>query len=195
MTSMNSKRNLDRRGLTLTELMITLSIFGIIMAVVMGFVTGARNSYSDTRERAQYQQSMRAVLSMMTRELRSAGCDPSGAAFDALRIADVDLMQCQMDFNGDSDTVDMAPDEMVAYLTMDGSDSLWRVAPSGVQAIMQGITRLEYTYFDETGAQLATVPLNATDRAAVRHVNITIEGETDRGEPVSYTTRVTLRNG
>ena len=59
----------------------------------------------------------------------------------------------------------------------------------------QGITRLEYTYFDETGAQLATVPLNATDRAAVRHVNITIEGETDRGEPVSYTTRVTLRNG
>ena len=80
---MNSKRNLDRRGLTLTELMITLSIFGIIMAVVMGFVTGARNSYTDTRARAQYQQSMRAVLSMMTREIRSAGCDPAGAAFDA----------------------------------------------------------------------------------------------------------------
>lgn len=192
---MNSKRNLDRRGLTLTELMITLSIFGIIMAVVMGFVTGARNSYTDTRERAQYQQSMRAVLSMMTRELRSAGCDPTGAAFDAVRIADADLMQCQMDFNGDSDTVDVGPDETVAYLTLDGSDSLWRVAPSGVQAIMGGVTRLEYTYFDENGAQLATVPLNATDRAAVRHVNITIEGETDRGEPVSYTTRVTLRNG
>ena len=60
---------------------------------------------------------------------------------------------------------------------------------------MTGINRLEYTYFDENGAQLPNVPLNATDRAAVRHINITIEGETDRGEPVSYTTRVSLRNG
>ena len=192
---MNSNRIPDRRGLTLTELMITLSIFGIIMAVVMGFVTGARNSYSDTRERAQYQQSMRAVMSMMSREIRAAGCDPLGASFDALRIADVDLMQCQMDLNGDSDTIDMGPDETVAYLVMDGSQDLWRVAPSGVQPIMEGVTRLEYTYFDENGGQLANVPLNATDRAAVRHINITIEGETDRGEPVSYTTRVSLRNG
>ena len=62
---MKDYRTLDRRGLTLTELMITLSIFGIIMAVVMGFVTGARNSYSDTRERARYQQTMRAVMAVL----------------------------------------------------------------------------------------------------------------------------------
>ena len=42
-TTMKLRKNtkLDRRGLTLTELMITLSIFGIIMAVMMGFLTGA----------------------------------------------------------------------------------------------------------------------------------------------------------
>jgi prepilin-type N-terminal cleavage/methylation domain-containing protein len=195
MNGMKDYRNLDRRGLTLTELMITLSIFGVIMAVVMGFVTGARNSYSDTRERAQYQQTMRAVMSMMTRELRTAGCDPTGASFDAFTIADDDVMQCAMDLNGDSDFTDISPDEQVAYVLQVGTGRLFRVAGGQAFMILEGVNDLEFTYFDENGAQLGNMPLIPTDRSLVRHVNIMIDGTTARGEPVSYTTRVALRNG
>lgn len=192
---MKDYRNLDRRGLTLTELMITLSIFGVIMAVVMGFVTGARNSYADTRERAQYQQTMRAVMSMMTRELRTAGCDPTGASFDTFTIADDDVMQCIMDLNGDGDFGDSNPDELVAYVLQAGTGRLFRVAAGQVFMVLEGVNDLEFTYFDEDGAQLPNMPLIPTDRDLVRHVNIMIDGETARGEPVSYTTRVALRNG
>ena len=191
---MKHNRKLDRRGLTLTELMITLSIFGIIMAVVMGFVTGARNSYSDTRERARYQQSMRSVMSMMVREMRTAGCDPSGAAFERFTFADDDVMQCAMDLNGDGDFLDASPDEQVAYVLQAGTGRLFRIGGGQVFMVLEGVNDLEFTYFDANGAQLANVPLIQTDRALVRHVNITIDGETTRGEPVTYTTRVALRN-
>ena len=39
----------NRHGMTLVELMISLSIFGIVMGVIFGFLTGARNSYEETR--------------------------------------------------------------------------------------------------------------------------------------------------
>jgi len=192
---MKNDLKFDRRGLTLTELMVTLSIFGVIMAVIMGFVVGARNSYSDTRERAQYQQTMRAVMSMMSRELRMAGCDPAGASFESFTIADDDLFQCRMDLNGDADVADVQPDEQVAYLLQAGTGLLFRVANSGVQPILSGVNSLTFSYFDANGTQLPNVPLIATDRAQVRHVTITIDGTTDRGEPVRYTTRVAMRNG
>ena len=54
----------NRHGFTMVELMVSLAIFGVVMGVVFGFLVGARNSYQDTRERVQYQQSMRAVMSL-----------------------------------------------------------------------------------------------------------------------------------
>ena len=104
MNTMKKIQNIsqpDRSGLTLPELMISLAIFGVIMGVLFGFLSGARSSYGDTRERAQYQQSMRAVMSLITREIRSTGCDPSEVGFDYFAVADDDQMTCRMDLNGD----------------------------------------------------------------------------------------------
>lgn len=193
MNMMNSMKQTDRRGLTFTELMLSLAIFGVIMVVIFGFLSGARNSYSDTRERAQYQQSMRAVMSLVTREIRSVGCDPNGAGFDNFGIADDDRISCRMDLNGDSDFTDLGPDENITYTFVGGN--LIRNNGTGNQVILRGVQGLTFTYFDETGNQLMAVPLNATNRALVRYVGINIQGETDKGEPVIYTTRIALRNG
>ena len=190
---MKTFRNFDRQGMTLTELMIALAIFGVIMAVLFGFLTGARNSYSDTRERAQYQQSMRAVMSLVTREIRSAGCDPSEVGFDYFSIADSDQMQCRMDLNGDSDFADIGPDENISYTFAAGN--LVRNNGTGDQVILRGVQNLVFTYFDIDGNQLAVVPLSAANRTLVRFVGISIQGQTSRGEPVTYTTRIALRNG
>ena len=62
MKTMKTIKKIDRQGLTLTELMISLAIFGVIMGVLFGFLAGPRSSYSDTREKAQNQLAMRAVL-------------------------------------------------------------------------------------------------------------------------------------
>lgn len=193
MNTMKNIKHTDRDGLTFTELMIALSIFGVIMIVLFGFLTGARNSYSDTRERAHYQQTMRAVISLVTREIRSTGCDPSEAGFDYFAIADDTQLQCRMDLNGDSDIADMGPDEDITYSFVGGD--LIRNNGSGDEVILRGIQVLTFTYFNEDGNQMLAVPLTAANRALIRYVGINIQGETKRGEPVTYTTRIALRNG
>lgn len=187
-------RNRDRQGMTLIELMISLAIFGIIMGVIFGFLTGARGSYNDTRQRAQYQQSMRAVISLMTREIRSTGCDPSSAGFERIAQADVDVIQCRADYNGDADVIDNSPDEDVTYTYNAGNGELARDSGTGDIIILRGMQNLTFSYFDTNGNPLNNVPLNALDRANVRSVAIAFQGETSEGEPVNYATRIALRN-
>ncbi len=195
MKTMKTIKKIDRQGLTLTELMISLAIFGVIMGVLFGFLTGARSSYSTTREKAQYQQSMRAVMSLVTREVRSAGCNPveAGFAFDKFALADAGQLQVRMDLNGDQDFADVGPDENVSYSFAGGN--LTRDNGNGAQVILRGVQAFTFTYFDAVGNELNAVPLNAANRNLVRFVGINIQGQTDQGDPVIYTTRIALRNG
>jgi len=193
--SRRNKKHLDRRGLTMVELVISMSIFGIVMGVVFSFLVGARNSYEETRERAQYQQSVRAVMSLITREVRSTGCDPSSAGFEPFSVATTAGLQCSMDLNGDGDTTDLAPDETVTYAFNPAAGELMRFDGVVVMTILRGVNNMTFTYFNAAGAVLGAVPLNAMDRALVRYVEVMIDGVTDKGEPVTYTTRIAVRNG
>jgi len=185
----------DRRGLTLVEMMISISIFAVVLGVVMGFMTTSGRSYNATRERVQYQQSMRAVISLLTKEIRSTGCDPNNVGFDRFVVADNSILRCQMDLNGDSDVTDLGPDENVTYSFDAATGELSRDNGSGPIVILRGVLNVTFTYRDGNGAVLGGVPLNAIDRFDVRYVDLTISGQTDSGEPVDYTSRVALRNG
>ena len=185
----------NRRGLTLVELMISLLIFGIVIGVVFSFLVGSRNSYNDTRQRAQYQQSVRAVLSLVTREIRSAGCDPTESGFEIIAAAAAGQLRCQSDLNGDADTGDLGPDESVTYTFNAAAGELSRDNGTGAVVILRGLTAWTFTYYAADGTVLAAMPLSALDRARVREVEVDLAGETAEGEPVSYGTRIALRNG
>ncbi len=186
---------LDRRGMTLVEMMISITIFAVVLGVVMGFLTTSGRSYSATREKVRYQQSMRAVMSLFTKEIRSTGCDPEGVGFDRFVVADLTSLRCQMDLNGDSDVTDLMPDESVTYSYNAGTGELSRDNGTGAVVILNGLTNLTFTYLDADGNVLGALPLNAMDRFEVRYVDLNMSGVTDAGEPVDYTTRVALRNG
>ena len=186
---------LDRRGMTLVEMMISITVFAVVLAVVMGFMTTSGRSYSATRERVQFQQSMRAVVSLLTKEIRSTGCDPNSVGFDRFVVADDNTLRCQMDLNGDSDVTDNSPDESVTYTFNPATGELSRDNGTGAIVILRGLTNLTFTYRDAEGNVLGAVPLNATDRFDVRFVDMDLTGQTDDGEPVNYTARVALRNG
>jgi len=184
----------DRRGTTLVELMVAVAIFAVIMGAVMAFVVQARRSYEDTRERARYQQGVRAVISMMTREIRSTGCDPQNVGFDEFTLARSGALRCRMDLNGDSDVLDNNPDETVSYAYDPAAQELSRNDGVNNMTILRGLTNVQFRYFDENGAELLNLPLNAIDRDLIRSVEIMIAGETESGEPVDLTSRVALRN-
>jgi len=181
--------------MSLVELMVALLIFGIVMGVVFSVMVNSRNSYEATRQKAQLQQSVRAVFSLMTREIRSAGCDPIQLGIEPLPVADATVMQCSSDLNGDADTADLSPDESVVYTFNAGTGELFRDNGSGPVAILRGLQAAAFSYFDDTGNELLNVPLGALDRALVREVGVTVSGQTNDGDTVTYATRISLRNG
>lgn len=189
------RRPLARAGMTVVELLVSLAIFAVISTVVIGFLTGSRRTYEDTSDRAGYQQSLRAVFSLLTREIRSAGCDPAEIGVDRFPLADNGTLRCRMDLDGDGNTLDVSPDEDITYTFDAGDGELRRTTTLGDQTILRGVQEVTFTYFDGDGAQLNLVPLSAADRRDVRFVGITIAGETPQGEPVTYSTRVLVRNG
>jgi prepilin-type N-terminal cleavage/methylation domain-containing protein len=186
---------LDRAGMTIVELLVSLAIFAVILAVVISFLTGSRRTYEDTSDRAGYQQSLRAVFSLLTREIRSAGCDPAESGIDRFPLAAGDALQCRMDLDGDGSTLDVSPDEDITYTFVAGDGELRRTTVSGDQTILRDVQGVTFSYFDGDGNPLAALPLSAADRREVRFVGIAIVGETPRGEPVTYATRVLVRNG
>lgn len=183
-----------RAGMTIVELMVALVIFGIIIGVVFGFLTESRQSYTSTRQKAQYQQGLRAVMSLVTREVRSAGCDPNGINFEAFPMADVSTFRCRMDLNGDTDTADTNPDEDVTYAFNAATGDLTRTVGGVNAVVLRGLTNLQFNYYDRDGNLLAALPLSATDRAEIRSLDLVMVGATDRHEPVTYTTRIAVRN-
>jgi len=194
MDMANDNRRMRRAGMTVVELMVALVIFGVIIGVVFGFLTEARQSYTSTRQKAMYQQGLRAVMSLVTREVRSAGCDPRSAGFERFPVADATQFRCRMDLNADTDVADLNPDEDITYAFNTATGELTRTAGGGAAVILRGLTNVTFNYYDDDGNLLAGVPLNATDRASIRSVDLVMAGETDKNEPVTYTTRIAVRN-
>ena len=187
-------RRPDRAGVTLIEMMIAVTTFAIVMAAVMGFMIEQKSSYNQTRARAQYQQGMRAVISMVSREIRSTGADPTDAGLVGLEVADALSFQCAMDLNGDGDATDQDPDEGILYVYDPVAGELMRDDGAFAIVILRDLTNLQFRYYDANGAELTVVPLNAADRDLVRFIEIDMSGEAHEHESVDYSSRIALRN-
>ena len=72
----------DERGITLTELAVTLAIFGMIVSGVMFTWTKTQQTYFVGSEAAENQQNVRAAIDFIVRELRAVGRDVTVCAFD-----------------------------------------------------------------------------------------------------------------
>ena len=72
----------NARGYTLVELTVTLLIFAVIMAGVVGTWAKAQEAYFVGSEAAEVQQNARAAIDFMVREIRAAGRDTTQCAID-----------------------------------------------------------------------------------------------------------------
>ncbi len=72
----------DQRGITLTELAVTLALFGMIMVGVVATWQKTQEAYFVGSEAAEVQQNVRSAIDFMVRELRATGRDVTVCAFD-----------------------------------------------------------------------------------------------------------------
>lgn len=97
----DSRRGTDRRGFTMIELMVTLTVLAAVMVVLMTVIYAAQKSKTSTSNRVESAQAARIALDMMTRDLRSAGygADQTYLALPQPPIAYIDSLQVLLNAN------------------------------------------------------------------------------------------------
>ena len=171
--------------MTLADLLVTLSLLGLLAAATLGFLEQGQRAWSTGAARAETQQSARVAAIRIVADVRAAGL--GGAAFDAVAVAEPQRMVLQQDL--DADGAIAASGERVTWRLVGAV--LRRDAGGGAQPIVNGVRALHLRYFDAAGAPTTTP-------GDVRSVGVTVTTEPERPMPAAPTatvsTLVRLRN-
>ena len=180
---------LDAARVSLAELLVTLALTGVVLATTYTLLAEGMRTYTVGVARAESQQSARAALSRLAREIRTAGRGGDGD-FPAIVIAEDARITLVSDL--DADGAITARGEQITWQLV--GDVLRRNAGGGAQPVANAVRALTLRYFDGAGRP-------TTDPAAIRVVDITlVTGPDGAGRGLGSTasttlgTRVRLRN-
>lgn len=184
------------RGMTMVELLVTMTILGVVMLVVTGILLSSSRVESRTVRRAEVQASSRQALALMTTELRQAGADPGSpaAGITAVVSADSQLVRVRADLNGNGTIQTAEPSEDVTYRFVDTTGVVTRDPGSGPATILSNVRSLRFTYFDAAGQPITPLPLSTANAARVTAIGLTVTTENRDSQPMTLATRITLRN-
>lgn len=187
----------SNHGFTLLELLTALAIMGVVMAGVYSSYYSQQKSYVAQAEVAEMQQNLRGAMSLMVKEFRMAGCDPTGNAHAGIVTASPGSITFTLDIRGtdaddppDGDTAD--PNERITYALYDRNrdgvnDALGRRTGAGRNSpAAENIDALNFVYLDENGTPTSTL-------SDIRSVQITLLARTGTGDP-GYRNKSTYRN-
>jgi type IV pilus assembly protein PilW len=187
----------EEQGFTIVELLLALLIAATVMAAIFMVYRSQQKSYITQEQVAAMHQNVRAAMYYMEREIRMAGCDPTGIAGAGIVIANANLIRFTEDIRGkygtnppDGDTGD--PNEDITYTLADangdGDTDLVRNTGGGNMLVAENISSLSFQYLDEDGNTTGTL-------SAIRFVQITLTGATkDHKNDSTLTTRIHCRN-
>ena len=164
------------RGFTIVELLIALTIGLIVLAALVSVFIQQRKTYDVQVQITEMIQSARAAMDMMSREIRMAAYDPTGAGFDGI-IYNATQLQIQADLNGDGNTSSGA-NEIITY-SYDGTNLKIDRTPglAGTpETFAENIQSFTFDYLDSTGA-------STTTSADIRQIRITIVARTAKPDP------------
>jgi type IV pilus assembly protein PilW len=176
----------SQKGFTLMELMVAMAVAGIVMAGVYSAYYSQQKSFVVQDELAEMQQNLRAAMFFMAREIRMAGCNPTGGANAKIENdSTANTIHFTMDLRGkdpddpaDGDTSD--PNEDITYTLADldgnGITEIVRDTGGGQQIVAENIDALDFRYLNESGSDFAGSYM------AIRSVQITIVARTGRGD-------------
>lgn len=170
-TQKKSLRRDRRAGLTILEMLIVASLFGLFMTAMFDTVlTGLRVTHT-AGDRERIRQELVAVLDRMTREIAAAenvdDADDNRFQFDTVDVSNVEY------------------DYASGALTHDDGDSSSRI-------VLRNITAFDFDYWDNTNTQLSTpVPGASEDTIRMVQVSITV---TRNNETVTLAQAAFLRS-
>jgi len=177
----------SEKGFTLVEIMVTLAIMAVVMAGVYLTFYSQQKSYTVQEQVAEMQQNLRGAMYLMSKEIKMAGCNPTGQAQAGIVTAAADSISFTMDLWGKS-TDDPPngsisnPNENITYALADISgDQAMEIIRTdnnsglGPQVVAENIDSLNFVYLDSNGNV-------TTDLLRIRSVQITVVAKTDQAD-------------
>ncbi len=179
---MSAGRVKHQRGATLTELLVAMAVSLITIGAVYGVHLLQVRQQVVQEDVSAMQQTARAALDMMVREIRMAGYDPLGRNRDADPsnnfhgiICHPTELQIRADLNGNGTLINVGailnsdgsiavresrnPHETIVYLHDDSTFTLRRkVGQGGRQIVAEHIESLDFTCLDVLGRPTAHAP-------------------------------------
>ena len=159
-------------GFTLVELLIAMAVGLIVLSAVVSTFIIQRKTFDVQEQTTEMTQNARAAMDLMTREIRMAGYNPTGATFDGVTYSASEL-KIQADLNGDGDTTS-GSNEIITY-SYDGTNKQIDRKPgiAGTpNALAENIKAFTFEYLDENGGGPETT------NSDIRQIRITITART-----------------
>ena len=196
----------NKGGYTIVELMVAIAISGIFMGAIYSAYTSQQRATLGQEQVSAMQRNLRSAMYFMEKEIRMAGCDPTGRAGAQIETAQNNEIRFTLDITDDPGTGSPDGDtgdagESIGYyrnaegdlfrdLTDDGDDT------NGTR-IAENIDAINFVYLDKDGDNLADDGLgNVTDpenRAKIRSVQVTVVARTGKEDP-NYTDSTSYQN-
>lgn len=181
------KHSLSNQGFTLTELLVAMTISGIVAAGIYSTFYSQQKSYTTQEQVAAMQQNLRGAMFLLEREVRMAGHDPTGEATAGLVTAQTNSLRFTMDLTDDTGTGSPDGDigdvnEDITYALFDadgdGDNDLGRddVNGSGNNIVAENIDALDFVYLNKDGDPTATL-------SEIRSVQISVLARAGRVDP------------
>ncbi len=164
-------------GVTLVELLIALAIVGVVMGGLTRMLATQRQVYTVQEQVAVMTQQAQTAMELLSREIRAAGSNPTGAAFTPVTYSATQL-ELRSDRNGNGTTNDT--NEHIIYAYDAANRRITRDAGAGVETVAEDIAVFIFAYLDSAGAA-------TTVNSAIRQIRITITARTAAPDP-HYTT-------
>ena len=217
----NYHENLTCNGFTLIEILVAITIAGIVMAGIYSSYYSQQKSHIAQEQVAGMQQNLRAAMQFMERELRMAGYDPTGNANAGIQAGDANFNSVRFTLDltgGESDGIDNDHDggvdeadetsfsdgdcndsnENISYSLADSDGDGDNDLDRNSNLLAENIDALDFVYLDGASPpnvlnDPGTGNVAAANIAQIRSVQITMVARTARGDP-GYMNNETYQN-
>jgi len=178
----------NRRGYTILELLVAIAISGIFMGAIYSAYISEQRSTLGNEQVSAMQRNLRSALYYMEKEIRMAGCDPTGRTNAGIIQANANLIEFTGDIDGDGT---ISTDEHITY-SLPGDDLLRNGTTIG-----ENIDALNFVYLDGDSPPNALNPgktdVSASSIPDIRSVQVTVLARTGK-ENLHYTDSTTYTN-
>ena len=154
------ERRAPEHGITIIELIVSMSLLSVVLAGFFGAILTTQRIYTVQLAIARAQESLRAAEFSISTVLRTAGSDPflTGSTLldpDPLGRGEFDNLRVVSDFNpADGDTDDLLEDVLI---WVDSDTLFFRWSAAGErQAMAYPVNRIRFRYFGSDGTELAS---------------------------------------